>query len=163
MARTRVTNLQEAVLSETPDFLDPYSYRTAAMQKGLNYEREVKDYLTETFCGEVDIFLGPWIKYVEAPDYRWRYAQPDVVMLNEHNPYYPFLVIGEVKLTWKPGAVRKLNNLYEPLCRKVWPNIPVKKVQICKGIKKNCKVEEWHQLKDILSPDKPDYFDVHWF
>ena len=154
MGRTRVTNLQEAVLSETPDFLDPYSYRTPAMQKGLAYEKEVKDHLKEIFK-DTKIFLGPWIKYYDG--LRWRYAQPDVVMLNGH------LVIGEVKLTWKPGAVRKLTNLYEPLCRKVWPDVPVKKVQICKGIKKNCKVEEWHQLKDILSPDKPDYFDVHWF
>ena len=156
MTKNKVTNLQEAHLySKAPDFIDPHSYRTPAMIKGLKYEGEVKQHLKEIFDRETKIFLGPWIRYFDG--LKWRFAQPDVVLFNEH------LVIGEIKLTWRPGAVRKLANLYEPLCRKVWPDYQVKKVQICKGIKNNCKVNEWHQLEDIMHPDKPDHFDVHWF
>ena len=156
MPKTKLTNLQEAHLyPKTPDFIDPHSYRSPAMIKGLKYEEEVKLHLKEIFDSETKIFLGPSIKYFDR--IKWRYAQPDVVLFNGH------LVIGEIKLTWRPGAVRKLANLYEPLCRKVWPEFEVKRVQICKGIKKNCKVEKWHELKDIMNPDKPEHFDVHWF
>jgi len=157
MPKSKISNLQEAFLSPAPDFIDPHSYQTPAMLKGLTYEKQVKDYLVELF-DEDQVVLGPWIKYFDG--LKWRWAQPDVVLLPRKTRR---LVIGEVKLTWRPGAVRKLQQLYEPLCRKLWPEYEVKRAQICKGIKKNCKVREWHQLEDILNPDKPDHFDVHWF
>ena len=156
MPKSKVTNLQEAYLSsQAPNFIDPDKYQTPAMVRGLKYEAQVKEQLKELFTEDTKVFSGPWIKYFDG--LKWRYAQPDIVLFNEH------LVVGEIKLTWRPGAVRKLANLYEPLCNKVWPDYKIKKVQICKGIKKNCKVEKWHQLQDIMNPDKPDHFDVHWF
>tara|TARA_R110000824_G_scaffold21202_2_gene79356 strand:- start:366 stop:842 length:477 start_codon:yes stop_codon:yes gene_type:complete len=158
MSKSKINNLQEAFLSPVPPaFLDPHSYQSPAMRKGLDYEKKVKEYLLELF--DLDqVVLGPWIRYDDG--LKWRWAQPDIVLIPREAQH---LVIGEVKLTWRPAAVRKLENLYEPLCRKVWPNYQVKKAQICRGIKKNCKVSKWHQLEDILSPDKPDHFDVHWF
>jgi len=158
MSKSKINNLQEAFLSSVPPaFIDPHSYQSPTMRKGLDYEKKVKNYLLELF--DLDqVVLGPWIRYDDG--LKWRWAQPDIVLIPREAQH---LVIGEVKLTWRPGAVRKLENLYEPLCRKVWPDHEVKRAQICRGIKKNCKVEEWHQLKDILNPDKPDYFDVHWF
>ena len=157
MSKNVVTNLQEAELSEAPDFLDPHSYQSPAMLKGLRYEMEVKKHLVELFEAE-QVVLGPWIKYYDG--LKWRWAQPDVVLLPKKADH---LVIGEVKLTWRPGAVRKLQQLYAPLCHKLWPEREIKRAQICKGIKKNCRVVDWHQLKDIMDADKPDHQDVHWF
>ena len=156
MARRRsVRGLKKASLIETPSFTNGYSYQTSAMLQGLRFEKNIKNFLSEAYDERAKVLPGQWFEF---EDIRGRgFAQPDVILL----PPQGHLLIVEVKLTWRPGVERKLRRFYGPLCEQIWPDLKQKHVQICRGLKKNCSVETWFDIEDMLNPDNPDYMDVH--
>jgi len=151
--RRSIRGLQQALLIEPPSFLSN-SYRSPAMLQGIRFEKKIKKYI-DTCYQDAEILKGQWFQF---EDIRGRgFAQPDIILLSPES-----LIIVEVKLTWRPEVERKLRRLYGPLCSEIWPDLPQKHAQVCKGLRDNCPVENWFDIEDMFNPENPSYVDVHF-
>ena len=157
--RRSVRGLKKASLIEAPSFTNSFSYQNSAMLQGLRFEHKIKDFLSDRYSDKAELLKGQWFQF---EDIRGRgFAQPDIILFPQEFVTNDPLIIVEVKLTWRPGVERKLRRFYGPLCQQIWPNLKQRHVQICRGLKKNCSVDQWFDIEDMLNPDNPDYIDVH--
>ena len=147
--KTSVKGLKTVKLLEGAPHWLRESKAKGVQRKGLVYEKHVGDYLV-AWLGEDRVLRGPWFEYEDASGKAW--CQPDYIVLATEDE--PMLII-EVKLSYRKGAKSKLRDLYEPVAKRVWKpkrGIPVKRIQVCKGLGKGFK-EELIERKDVYTKD----------
>lgn len=117
------------------------------MKSGLAFEKKVARELVSRFKNVADVKHGAWIGYLAARRTA-SCAQPDVVVV-PYDTSLPVLVI-EVKLTFKKGALVKLHEIYGPLVQALFPLREIRLIQVCKNITLDYG-GELTDLDDILS------------
>lgn len=142
----RVVGLKEAILtSENPWKREPKLKGCAA--KGKTYERTIIRRL-EALIPNL-LHASEWIRYQDASceGTRWRFAQPDAYILCDR-----WIWLLEVKRTQTSLAGSQMRYLYEPLLKKLYPGLPIIKVQVCKNLR-TVPENEITRLREATSPD----------
>ena len=104
---------------------------------------------------EATLLPGPWISFY---DYGFtNIAQPDALLLKDD---WVFLV--EVKLSWVPHARTKMQDFYQPLLERLYPNKKFKRILIYKNSHKAAHKKPL-LLKEILNVGNRDYAECQWF
>ena len=103
---------------------------TGAKGRGLAYERKVKKLLLELYKDDLEVLLGPWVRFGNLSHYEYR--QFDALLVGSKRV---FLI--EIKLSHKNEAFQKLHEIYLPLVQKLYSRRKVILVQICKSIPRN--------------------------
>jgi hypothetical protein len=139
--------MRQVEYCEEPEFVKKSKKPTGRKLQGLKYEANVAKVLKRLYS-ECEVMHGPWIKYLNGPkDCKVKWAQPDVVIVPKRGP----IVIVECKLTWRPGASEKLERLYGPLIKRLYPRRKVVLVQVCKNLTERSKEEgELQKLGELL-------------
>lgn len=108
------------LLPGKPGFLRDNGKLPYAAVRGLRYEREVKEYLSDLTLGDaaVELLLGPWIEFADETGKRW--CQPDAVLLHRDRSLG---VIVEVKYQHCEEAWWQLTQLYDPVCQALFPAV----------------------------------------
>jgi hypothetical protein len=78
---------------------------------GLLYERKAVKMLKDTLPKSMKLEHGPWF-YYEASEGFHGACQPDALI---HDDDFGYTIVVEVKNTWVPNALTKLNTLYCPV------------------------------------------------
>lgn len=107
---------------ERVEFCDPPAFASGVKKprgvkaKGLRYERQVQERLSEA-AGEVwAARSGPWFRFFDGQ--KDRFAQADWLAVNERAK---LCCIAEIKLSRVPRAWWQLNRLYKPLVQELYP------------------------------------------
>jgi len=103
-----------------------------AIIDGHRYEEQVARYLKALYGAEF-VLHGQWIEY-EDPRGTAR-CQPDIILLPDP-PRRKLITVFESKLTWTQAAAEeKLKGIYRPVVAYIWPEYPIKLIQVCKKLK----------------------------
>lgn len=130
---SKVKPIAAELLREPPLYVKNKSQnniRSAASERGLEYESFVLDWLEESY-GE-SFLPSPWFRYMEL-DHIVRYAQPDGILLDLRAGR---IVLVEIKLQHVDKAYFQLVNLYLPLAKKIFdPSIwSFSVIEICEWL-----------------------------
>lgn len=113
----------------------PRSRHTSAQSAGLAYERKVisalADGLVLSGCG-FDLSHNPWFEYNTAQGRG--YCVPDAMLSMQSGEYVDTIFVIEVKLTYVPDAIEKLDSVYCPIVRKAFNSSAVVPIVICKNL-----------------------------
>lgn len=104
----------------------PSAKETRSRAEGRRFEAKVQDALRP--LGKV--LCNPWFEF--ADEQGLGRAQPDAVVLADG-----LVGIIECKRTFRPEAVKQLEDLYLPLARHYWSNAPVKGIIVCRHLSPN--------------------------
>lgn len=116
----------------SPPFLDQVDnldQPTKIQQAGIQYEHKLVKTLKKLYGDDAVIAWG-WIEY-ETDKKGLRYCQPDAIII-----FDKYILIVEIKLSHTRAGKAKLKLLYKKVAEKIWPNIPIKLVQIFKNYRK---------------------------
>lgn len=108
-------------------FLSPTT--RAANRAGLVYEARVAQQLTRRYLPQqtsIQLLLNPWIRYADENGSFW--AQPDALIVRPDR-----VDIIETKLSHTTRAWFQLRKIYEPLVRALFPERPIRLVEIVKN------------------------------
>lgn len=140
----RVVGLQTAVITtENPWRREPKLKGSAA--KGKTYERTIIRRLEAQVPNL--LHASEWIRYKDASQSGWRFAQPDAYILCDG-----WLWLLEIKRTQTSLAGAQMRYLYEPLLRFLYPGKKIIKVQVCKNIR-TVPENEITSLREAQSED----------
>ena len=147
----RMTVNVEWAARSAPAYPKPKPTNLAA-RAGLQYEnrvdRELKRHLTLGNFTHVE--HNPWFQFSDL--YGVAACSPDFILLSERE-----LTIVEVKLTWVDVAIRKLNDLYNPvismalqrpvfpllICRNLTRESPPAEATLSRALKSNYRLLHW--------------------
>ena len=147
--RTIVGLKRAELLGERPPFI-PEPDCKGVQLTGLRYEKKVADYLKNRY-GEKRVWHGPWFEFEDRHGKGW--CSPDVLVFPTGlGP----VVVGEVKLTVTRDAQRQLQKLYIPVVRHLWPNNPIRPVQISLNLRQGFD-GTLTDLDEILSEEEPPW------
>ena len=106
--KRRIEGLAWAERAESPFGGAPRA--RGAKLAGLRFERSMVKRVSAWFPGD-EVLAGPWIHYGDSngPGF----AQPDIVCLKRK-------IVFECKLGFRNEALIELEELYLPLCERVW-------------------------------------------
>lgn len=106
--KRRIDGLAWAERAESPFGAAPKA--RGAKLAGLRFERSMVKRVSAWFPGD-EVLAGPWIHYGDSngPGF----AQPDIVCLKRK-------IVFECKLGFRNEALIELEELYLPLCERVW-------------------------------------------
>ena len=145
----KVQNLTRAeLLPNKPPAIPVKGQRFSIKQKmGLKYEKQVQRlFATAGAQGDSNPapLYGPWIRYEDGGG--TFYAQPDIVI-----PHKTFTLIVECKLSFRQRrAYIQLNDLYRPLLQWLYPEVPVRLLQVCQFLKPNIDCKLITNVNDAL-------------
>jgi len=118
---------------------------TPAQKLGLQYERRV----VKTMRAQgLDIEHNPWFRY--RREGVTGYAVPDVLI---HLP--GLIVVAEIKLTYTPEALTKLQDLYCPIARSLFA-LDARPLVIVKNLTADVP-SYWHNINEALGASFPIY------
>lgn len=101
----------------------------AVTRAGIVYENKLAEALRLARMSVVLVERNPWFHY-RKDDGTSGYCCPDLLVWYPESKY---IVVIEAKLTWVPGALPKLRELYCPVIRKAL-SLPTKPLVICKNL-----------------------------
>lgn len=112
----------------------PKGRNTPAQSAGLAYERKVISALADAFVTTglgFDLSHNPWFEYELATGKNW--CIPDAMLSLQGGEYENIIFVIEIKLTYTPEAIEKLNRTYCPVVEKAfgYRTVPV---VICKNL-----------------------------
>ena len=83
-------------------------------------------------------------------------------MKKKHKSKKYYLVVIEVKLSWKKTVEGKIRNVYGVVAQALFPNHKIKYIQICKRLSKRFKGTIIERLEDVYSlPPSEDYVTLN--
>jgi len=113
---TNLMEIKDAVLARhAPGFTKVKSRATGAQKAGKKYERQALNFLSEACPGFVPL---PWIMYRIKDESLWRWCQPDGLSIDFRKGHIRVI---ECKIRHTANAFIKLNNIYLPVLRHLFP------------------------------------------
>ena len=153
--RTKINKLKWVELTNR-GMPKPKPKAGSLIKQGLLYEQRVADYLTAYYDDR--IIYGQWIKYEDSQG--TGLCQPDIIIKPKSKKDY--LVVIEVKLSWKKTVEGKIRNVYGVVAQALFPNHKIKYIQICKRLSKRFKGTIIERLEDVYSlPASEDYVTLN--
>lgn len=124
--------------------------------QGLTFERRACKRLAEEMG--VELIKGPWIRYKRARG-KDRFCQPDAFLLDETTKR---LYVIEAKRTLRPFVAKnKLQLLYGPLAKILYPDYDIILVQLCKYLRRGPKPKELCKHPDLIDLPCNSYRIIH--
>ena len=113
--------MKNANFCEAPTFIK--KKLTSSQKRGLLYEKRALKIVKEVYPN----LDRKWIVY-EKNDQK-RLCEPDSFLILDNR-----LIIFEVKLNWKAHAYWKMETLYGPLLKMIYPKLEQSYIQICRHV-----------------------------
>lgn len=114
---------------------------------GLLYERSAVKMLKSVLPKTMKLEHGPWFYYT-ASEGASGACQPDVLI---HDDDFGFTIVVEIKNTWVPGAILKLNSLYCPVVSRALSR-PTKPIVLVKNLTPDSPRPQSSLTFSLLSP-----------
>jgi len=140
--------MSSVMLGSRPQILPPDTYNRI-QRRGVNYEKRVVRDLVGLLDPSATLIHGQWL-YVGKS-----FCQPDIIILR---PKAPTLII-EVKLSHRPGAKKKLFDVYLPAVIEAFPG-PVACAQVFRNL--NRGNPDSCDLEYLLSMTTHRYAEIMW-
>jgi len=134
--------------------------QTLAQKQGLRYEKNVFQEFnrlkTLGYFGEIE--YNPWFDYCD--EFGSGLCCPDFIIHTSNA-----VIVVEVKHTWVPEAIIKLDKLYSPIVANAL-NCPAVSLVICKNVTKDAPKAKFDLYNAIHSPERllhwPKYGHIQW-
>lgn len=105
--------------------------RGRKMREGVAYEKYVHSVLQEIYGSR--FYGNPWFEFQVGGKKNW--CSPDFLLFPE-DLNQGVVVVGECKLTYKPKAWAKYEELYKPIVQSVFSGYVLRGVQVCRHLKR---------------------------
>lgn len=146
----RIEDVESARFVTAPEFLSRIDQDTPTkvQQAGILYEHKIVKTL-ERIYGKDYVIPWAWIEYVTTRC-NVRYCQPDAIIIFEK-----YILIVEIKLSHSRAGKAKLKSIYKQVAEKLWPELPIKLVQIFKNYRKAAlkKIVSIYELDSLASDE----------